>query len=79
MDELVKCNTTNHVELNKTYECGGDEDSTERFQAMWLITSSNSEWYSGIWNDLNNTTLLGTDNYPITKTSAYDVLCRYKK
>ena len=41
--------------------------------------SADSDRYSGIWYDLNNITLLGTYNYPKNTTSAYDVLCRYKK
>ena len=40
--------------------------------------SANSEQYSVICDDLNNSTLLGMDNYPKTPTSAYDVLCHYK-
>ena len=51
----------------------------KRFQAICLIVSSDSYLYSGIWNNLNNSTLLGTDNYPKNTTSAYDALCRYKK
>ena len=46
---------------------------------MCLIMSDDSDQYSGIRNDLNNSTLLGTDNYRKTTTAAYDVLCRYKK
>ena len=46
---------------------------------MCPIMSTDSDRYSGIWNDLNNSTLLGTDNYPKNTTSAYDVLCCYKK
>ena len=46
---------------------------------MCIIMSADLERYSGIWNDLNNITLLGTNNYPKTTTAAYDVLCRYKK
>ena len=46
---------------------------------MCLIMSSESDQYSGIWDDLKNITLLCTDNYPKNITSAYDVLCRYKK
>ena len=41
--------------------------------------STDSYRYSSIWNNLNNITLLGTDNYPKTKTSTYDFLCHYKK
>ena len=46
---------------------------------MCLTISSGSDRYSEIWNDLNNITLLGTDNYPKATTSAYDVIFRYKK
>ena len=46
---------------------------------MCLIMSADSDRYSGIWNYLKNTTLLGKDNYPKNRTAAYDVLCRYKK
>ena len=46
---------------------------------MCLIMSADSDQYSGIWNNLKNLTLLGTDNYPKTTTDTYDVLCRYKK
>ena len=46
---------------------------------MCLIMSSDSDLYSGIWNDLKNRTLLGTDNYPKNITTAYNVLCRDKK
>ena len=79
MAEPEKCNPTTHIELNKSYADGDNEDGTKRFQAMYLILSSESDQYAGIWNDLNNITLLGTDNYPKTTTSTYCVLCRYKK
>ena len=46
---------------------------------MCLIMSADSDRYSGIWNDLNNITLLGTENYPKITAATYDVLCRYKK
>ena len=46
---------------------------------MCLIMSADLERYSGIWDNLKNITLLGTDNYPKNTTAAYDVLCRYKK
>ena len=46
---------------------------------MVLIMSADSYIYSGIWNNLKNSTLLGTDNYPKTTTAVYNVLCRYKK
>ena len=61
-DELTKRNTLNHMELNKTCTGGYDEEVTKRFQAMCLIVSNESERYSGIWNNLNNINLLGTDN-----------------
>ena len=41
--------------------------------------SAFSERYSWIWNYLKNSTLLGTNNYPRTTTSAYDILCRNTK
>ena len=66
--ELEKCNTTTHIELNKSYLNGDNEDITKRFQAMCLIMSAESDRYSGIWNDLKNSTLLGIDNYPKTTT-----------
>ena len=46
---------------------------------MCLIMSADSEQYSGIWKDLKNSSLIGTDNYPKTTTTAYNVLCYYKK
>ena len=46
---------------------------------MCLIMSADSDQYSGIWNNLKNSTLLGTENYNKTTTAAYNVLCRYKK
>ena len=46
---------------------------------MCLIMSSESELYSGNRNNMENITLLGTDNYPKTTTASYDVLCCYKK
>ena len=46
---------------------------------MCLIISADLDRYSSIWYDLNNITLLGTDNYPNPTTSIYDVLCCYKK
>ena len=79
MAELEKCNATTHIELNQYYANGDNEDGTKRFQAMYLIISTDSDRYSGIWNDLNNITLLGTDNYTKTTTAPYNVLCRYKK
>ena len=77
--ELEKCNATTHIELNKAYTNGDDEDGIKTFQEMCLIMSSDLERYSGIWNYLKNSTFLGTDNYPKTAAVAYDVLCRYKK
>ena len=46
---------------------------------MCLLMTDKSERLSGIWNDFNNNTLLGIDNYPNIPTAAYDVLFRYKK
>ena len=46
---------------------------------MFLIMSADLDLYSGIWKYLNNSTLLGTYNYPKTTTAACDVMCRYKK
>ena len=77
--EQAKCNATTHIEVNKSYAYGDDEDGTKRFQEMCLIMSADSDRYSGIWNDLKNSTLLGTDNYPKTTTAVYDVLCHYQK
>ena len=77
--ELEKCNATTHIELNKAYVDGEDEYGTNRFQEMCLIMSTDSDLYSEIWNDLNNITILGTYNYPKTKTAAHDVLCCYTK
>ena len=77
--ELEKCNTTTHIELNKAYADGDDEDGTKRFQEMCLIMSADLERYSGIWNYLKNSTFLGTDNFPKTITAAYNVMCCYKK
>ena len=39
---------------------------------------TNSENFPGIWNDLKNNTLLGTENYANTPTAAYHVLYHYK-
>ena len=77
--ELAKCNVTTHIELNKAYADGYDEDGTNRFQTMCLIMSADSDQYSGIWNYLNNITLLGTEKYPKTTTAANDVLSHYNK
>ena len=76
---MAKCNATTHMELNRAYADGENDDVTKRFQAMCFIVSADSDRYSGIWNDLNNNTFLGTDNYPKTTNSAYDVLCHCKK
>ena len=51
----------------------GNYDGSKRFQDMCLIMSDNSELFSGVCNDFNNNTLLGTDNF-----GAYGVLCQYK-
>ena len=50
--------------LQRKYADVDDEDGTKRFQAMFLIMSVESDRYSEIWNDLNNITFVGTDNYP---------------
>ena len=70
MAELEKCNTTTHIELNKAYADGDDEDGTKRFQETCLIMYTKLDRYSGVWNDLKNSTLLVTDNYPKIKTAA---------
>ena len=62
--ELAKCNAKTHVELNKAYADGDNEYGTKRFQAICLIVSADSDQYSVIWNDLKNSTLLCTENYP---------------
>ena len=77
--ELFKYNPKKNMELNKTYAGRGDKDSTKRFQEMFPKTSVESERYSGIWNDLKNSTLMGTYKYQRTPFSVYTVLCRYKK
>ena len=46
---------------------------------MCLIVSAESDRYSGIWNKLKDSNLLGTYNYPKTTTIAYYVLCLCKK
>ena len=73
--EMEKRNATTHVELNKDYVDGDNGYGTKRFQEMCLIMSSDSGLYSGIWKDLNNSTLIGTDNYTKTTTATYNVLC----
>ena len=67
---MAKCNTTTHIELNKAYADGYDEDGTKRFQEMCLIMYADSDRYSGIWNDLKNSNLLGTYKYTETTTAA---------
>ena len=79
MAELEKFNATTHKELNKAYPDGDDEYVTKRFQEMCLIMSADSDQYSGIWNNLSNSILLGTYRYPKTTTTAYDVLFCYNK
>ena len=68
--ELEKCNATTYIELNKTYADGDDEVGNKRFQSMCLIISADSDQYSCIWNYLNKSTILGTENYPKTTTVA---------
>ena len=46
--EVEKCNATAHLELNKAYENGDNEDGTEKFKEMCLIISADSERLSGI-------------------------------
>ena len=41
--ELEKFNGTNHMELNKSYSDGDNEDGTKRFQEMCLIMSADSD------------------------------------
>ena len=77
--ELAKCNTTTHIESNKTYTDGDNKDGTKRFQEMCLIMYADSDQYSRIWNDLMNSTILGTENYPKTTTAAYNVMFCYNK
>ena len=69
--ELAKWNATTHMEINNTYTGEDGEGGAQRFQEMCLIVSAEYEWYSGIWNNLNNITLLGTEKYPRTTTAAY--------
>ena len=77
--ELAKRNATTYMELDKYHVDADDEDVTNRFQSMCTIMSSDSYRYSGICNNLKNSTLMGIDNYPKTKTTKYGVLVRYKK
>ena len=46
---------------------------------MCLIISADSYRYSRICNDLKNSTLLGTYNYPKTTTATNDIFFCYKK
>ena len=62
------------MELNKTCAGGDEKDGTKRFQEMSFIMPAESEQYSGIRNDLKNSTLMATCNYPRTKTAAYDAV-----
>ena len=41
MSHLGRFNSTTHMELNKAYANGDDEDVTKRIQAMCLILSAN--------------------------------------
>ena len=66
------------VDPNKTYAGGNDEKVTKRFQAAYFLVSANYERYSGIWNDLKKSALLGTENYPKTPAATYDILFCYK-
>ena len=77
--ELAKFTTKKHVELNNTYPGGDNINSTKRFQAMCLLISADSERYSGTWDDLKNSTLLGKWNYPNNPTTAYGILCPWNK
>ena len=63
-DELEKFTATTHTELNRTYEGGSDDDDdgTRRFQEMCLLMSAEPKTFSGVWNNLKNNTLLGTEN-----------------
>ena len=51
-----------HVELYKTYMEGDGYNVTKRFQEMCILMSDDYEQQSGIWYDLKNSTLLGTEN-----------------
>ena len=75
IDYMENFNTTTHMELNRSYADRDNDDGTKRFQAMCIITPAESEQYSGIWNNLKNSTLMGIGNYPKTTTAAYNVLC----
>ena len=41
--EMAKWNETTHMELNKDYADGDDEDDTKRFQEICLIMSAESD------------------------------------
>ena len=58
------------MELNKAYSNGENEDGTKKLQEMCIIMSSDSDQYSGIWNDLHNSNLTETENYSKTTTAA---------
>ena len=60
MYEIVKWTDTTHMQLSRTQTGEDDDDVTKRFQSMCLLILSESDWFSGIWNDLNNNTLLST-------------------
>ena len=60
--ELSKCTAKTHVDLNKTYVGGDYHNGTNRFQLMCLLMLDNSEQYSGMWNELKNSTFLVMDN-----------------
>ena len=77
--DMENFNATTHMELYKAYSNVEDEDVTKRFQSMCIIISAESYQYSGIWNDLKNSTLLVTENCSKTTTAKYNLLCRYKK
>ena len=45
--------------------------------ATYFITFADPHRFSGLWEHLSNSTLLGRDEYPSTMTRAYDLLCHY--
>ena len=59
--ELEKCNATTHMELNKPYSDGDNKYGTNMFQEMCLIVSTDLDRNSGIYNNLKNSTLVGTN------------------
>ena len=59
---MEKCTAMTHVELYKTYMEGDGYNVTKRFQEMCILMSDDYEQQSGIWYDLKNSTLLGTEN-----------------